>query len=187
MGAPSRREKRKPFASRHWPRHNARLARCHRSDAPCDLVPRRCHLQHRQPLGHVLGHRVHALTAHVHAHEAAKQGLGFSIWLFRSQRGHRLLHVELETPGCSAHDLVEGVHPTAAGPTIKRRPGQLDRSHHSLHGVRDGRAHRQEPITRGTAGLLSRGFPTMGVLDDRFRQAAGERLAQVPHRLGHLR
>jgi hypothetical protein len=74
-----------------------------------------------------------------------------------------------------------------AGPTIKIRPRQLDRSHQGLNSPRDGRTCRQESITRGTAGLLAGGFPMMGVLDDRFRQAAGERLAQVPYRLGDLR
>src|SRR4029453_12117589 len=44
----------------------------------------------------------------------------------------------------------------------------------------------QEPITRSTVGLLAGVFPSIGVLDDRLRQAAGERLAQAPHRRSHL-
>src|SRR5215475_2591712 len=38
MRAPSRREKRKPLASRHWPRHRARWARVPRRPSPCPFL-----------------------------------------------------------------------------------------------------------------------------------------------------
>ena len=45
----------------------------------------------------------------------------------------------------------------------------------------------QEPRTLGAATLLPGVFTPMGMLDSCLSQATGERLAQVPHRLGHLR
>jgi hypothetical protein len=44
----------------------------------------------------------------------------------------------------------------------------------------------QEPITLGAATLLPGVFTLLGMRDYRLRQATSERLAQVPHRLGHL-
>ena len=63
----------------------------------------------------------------------------------------------------------------------------MDRPHQGLDGSLDRSTSFQEPITLGTATLLPGVFTPMSVLDYRLSQATGERLAQVPHRLGHLR
>jgi hypothetical protein len=63
----------------------------------------------------------------------------------------------------------------------------MDQPHQGLDGSLDRSTSFQEPITLGAATLLPGVFTPMGVLDFRLSQATGERVAQVPHRLGHLR
>jgi hypothetical protein len=45
----------------------------------------------------------------------------------------------------------------------------------------------EEPISLRAATLPPSVFILMGMLDDRLSQTTSERVAQVPHRLGHLR
>src|SRR5437763_9538399 len=63
----------------------------------------------------------------------------------------------------------------------------MDHPHEGLDGSLDRSTSFQEPITPGAATLLPSVFTPISVLDYRLSQATGERLAQVPHRLGYLR
>ena len=130
---------------------------------------------------------MHALAAHAHAGQIAKQPLGLVIRHFRHQLGGRLLHIELCTPRRQAQDLIEGIEAHTASRTIEIRPLQLDRPHQGFDGTPDRITSCQEPRTLGAATLLPGVFTPMSMLDYCLSQATGERLAQVPHRLGHLR
>ena len=95
-------------------------------------------IQHRQPLSHVIGQRVHPLTAQADTSEIAKQRLRLVIGHFGHQLGGRLLHIELCAPWRQPQCLIEGIDAAAARATIEIRPLNLHRPHHRLDGTRDG-------------------------------------------------
>src|SRR5262249_61678181 len=79
------------------------------------------------------------------------------------------------------------VHALPADPTVKIWPLKLEGSHQSLNSPRNVCVSRQEPTTLGTGGLLAGGFPPLGVVGDRLREATGERWAAGQHPLRPLR
>src|SRR3954469_24468404 len=171
------------------PEHQHRTAQAARRQLGyplLNLVTRRRHIQDGEPLGRLIRQRVHALTAHRHPTETAKQCRSCVIRDFGHQVRRGLLHVELKSIRAQAQYLIEGGHPTATGPTIEIRPLKLHRPHHGFDGAAHGLAGLQHPITLWTENLLAIVFPTVDMRNDRLSDAPGELLAQVPHRGGHL-
>ena len=144
------------------------------------------HVQDREAFGHAIGERMHPLAAHADASQIAKQSLRLVIGHFRDQLGGRLLHVELGPPRCQAQDLIQRIYANAAGAAIEIRTLQLDWSHESLDGARHRSARCQAAVTLRTVTLRAGVFALMCMRNNGFGEATGERLTQVPERLGHL-
>jgi hypothetical protein len=160
--------------------------RCHCSEALFNLRTRWRHLPYRQPRGRLLGARVQALTPHAHPGEIVPKRVGLVQGHLDDHLGCGVLPIEWETPRSSVQHLVQGIKAPAAGAPRKVRPLQRHHPHQGFHGTRPGRASRQEPLTLGTRSLLAALLTRLCMWEHGLWEPPSERLAQLPHRLGHV-
>jgi hypothetical protein len=149
-------------------------------DAPFDCLARRRHLSPRQARGPLRRPGVPPLTAQRHAGQSATPCLGLVIRDCRPQLGRGCWPVKGCAPGGAAAHRVEGRGAEATRPTGKRRPRKRHRAPQGFHGTLDVVARLQEPITRGTGGLLAGVCAAMGRLHNGLAQAAGALWAALP-------